>query len=75
MFSIQGEVISDQFYHFKFILFCFSVGRYGEKTVSFWNFDVESIFKKNSVRNPEKSRKKKLNFQENIARGTTDPGY
>ena len=41
MFSIQGEVISDQFYPLKFIWFWVSLRRYGKKTVCFGNFALE----------------------------------
>ena len=39
MFSIQGEVISDQFYPLKFIWFWVSLRRYGKKRPVFWEFD------------------------------------
>ena len=41
MFSIQGYVISDQFYPLKFIWFWVSFRRYGKKTVCFGNFALE----------------------------------
>ena len=40
MFYMQGEVISDQFYHLKFILFGDSVVHFGKKTRSFGNFSL-----------------------------------
>ena len=41
MFYIQGEVISDQFYHLKFISFGVSVVHFGKKARSFGTFSLE----------------------------------
>ena len=43
MFYMQGEVISDQFYHLKFILFADSVVHFGKKTRSFGNFSLGGV--------------------------------
>ena len=51
MFSIQGEVISDQFYPLKFIWFWVSLRRYGKKTAKLYytswlgsNWEKRTIF-------------------------------
>ena len=51
MFYMQGEVIFDQFYHLKFILFGGSVVHFGKKTRSFGNvFEGGPLFPKVNVK-------------------------
>ena len=51
MFYIQGEVISDQCYHLKFIRFGDSVVHFGKKTRSFGNvFEGGPLFPKVNVK-------------------------